>query len=139
MIERISWLAMGACRSLAYLLIACAGVWVASYRSIWYDNHVIARKSPTFEFDFLSSPIPGKYARILVFFSIPWILAAVCGACWEAAWFQQQLRRVRRPGVPRSVGGSSHAEFDGGHRERRAPWIGRLLQLNFRPLGKASP
>lgn len=120
--------AMKGFRGVACLLIVCGAVWVASYRSVWYDNHVFARKDPALEFSAGDVLVRGKYARIVMFFSVPLILAAFCGACWEAVWMTQQLRSVRGAGMPRSATGS-HIDWK----------IRRLVKWNFRPLGTGSP
>ena len=37
-------------RMLAYALLAYSAFWIATYRGLWYDSHVFARKSSAFEF-----------------------------------------------------------------------------------------
>lgn len=118
---------MKAFRGAAYLLIAFGAIWVATYRGAWYDSHIFRRKDPVLEFSAGDVLIRGKHARIIMFFSVPLILATFCGACWEAMWMAQQLRSVRGAGMSGSTT-SSHFYRN----------IKRLLNFNFRPLGTGS-
>ncbi|CAM9835212.1 unnamed protein product [Scytosiphon promiscuus] len=133
-------------RVVAFGLLAYSAFWVAAYRGLWYDSHVFARKSSAFEFsqgDFYAS---GGKARVLVFFVAPILLAAICGACFEAASAVARDRRAQGATPPttsriRGSGNStsSIAGNDQGGDPGKPRLIWTLLHYNFRPFGEGSP
>ncbi|CAM9161669.1 unnamed protein product [Ectocarpus sp. 12 AP-2014] len=134
-------------RVLGLALLAYTAFWVAAYRGLWYDGHVFARKSSAFEFNQGDFYVSGGKARILVFFVAPILLAAVCGACWEAALIVNQFRRLRhtvlldttRAGNSSSsnVVGGTGKETPGKQPKSRRLWT--ILHYNIRPLGEGTP
>lgn len=80
------------------------------------------------------SPFAGGKARVLVFFVSWLILAAFCGACWEALEMARQLR-TSASAIPRDTSGNQTPSNQKSSFRR----IQAVLHFNFRPLGQWSP
>ncbi|CAM9603137.1 unnamed protein product [Hapterophycus canaliculatus] len=134
-------------RVVAFGVLAYSTFWVAAYRGLWYDGHVFARKSSAFAFSQGTFSASGGKARVLVFFVAPILLAAICGACWEAASAVNRLQRAQGVNLATNsrIGGGSGSSIStvegkaggGGPKKRRLLWT--FLHFNFRPLGEGSP